>query len=196
MATGYTVDVQSGKIETLHDYALGCARAFGALIMMRDDAKDAPIPKEFEPEVGYHKDQLAAAEAILAEELTAEDAERMALAEHEKALSSFAESKLKNEEHLARYESMLAKVRDWIAPTKEHQELKNFMVEQLESSIEFDIYESDAPIKQTGSEWLENRLRSASRDVKYHSQKITEEIKRTENRNKWISDLRQSLEAN
>lgn len=184
MPTGYTADVQSGKIETLQEYALGCINY------------DTPIPKEFEPEVKYHKNAIATAEAVLAEELTLEDSERRALAEHEKALSSFAESKLKTEGQLVRYESMLAKARDWVAPTEDHQNFKEFMEEQLESSIKFDTYESDAPTKQTGSEWLESRLQSAHRDVEYHTQKIKEEIKRTEDRNKWISDLRQSLDAN
>ena len=43
MPTGYTADIQDGKITTLREYALSCARAFGALIMMRDDPHDAPI---------------------------------------------------------------------------------------------------------------------------------------------------------
>lgn len=46
MPTGYTVGIADGKITTFEQYAMTCARAFGALVMMRDDPFDAPIPEE------------------------------------------------------------------------------------------------------------------------------------------------------
>ena len=194
MPTGYTADVQSGKIETLQDYAFGCARAFGALVMMREDPKDAPIPESLKPEIDYHERGAAKAEAILAEELTIEDGERMALEKYENALSSFAKSTIDNQVRLDRYNAMLVKVRDWEAPTKDHQGLRSFMIEQLESSINWDIHEPEVPTKMTGAELVEIRIQSANRDIEYHTEHIAEEIKRTEDRNLWLSNLRMSLE--
>lgn len=196
MPTGYTADVQSGKIDTLQEYAIGCARAFGATVMMRDDPKDAPIPEAFEPETKYHEERLAHAKDTLEKELTIEDGERMALEEYQNAVSRFDESKLDNQARLKRYNSMLAKVNEWLPPTNEHQEFKKFMVEQLESSINWDIHEPEEPIKITGSELIKDRIKSANRDIEYHTKKIAEEIERTEGRNLWISNLRESLETN
>ena len=45
MPTGYTAGILEG--ETFEQYALQCAKAFGALVMMRDEPSDAPIPDQF-----------------------------------------------------------------------------------------------------------------------------------------------------
>lgn len=61
MPTGYTNRIQNGEITEFKDFALACARAFGALISMRDDALDAPMPAEILPDTKYHDDHIAAA---------------------------------------------------------------------------------------------------------------------------------------
>jgi len=60
MPTGYTAAVQDGTIKTLSEYAMSCARAFGATITMRDEPSDAVIPDEFTPSP-YHKDAIVRA---------------------------------------------------------------------------------------------------------------------------------------
>ena len=47
MPTGYTAAVKDGI--TFEQFAWSCARAFGALIDMRDSPTGAPIPQRFEP---------------------------------------------------------------------------------------------------------------------------------------------------
>lgn len=54
MPTGYTHKIKDGM--TFKEYALRCARNFGALMDMRDDPMDAPIPI-FTPS-GYHEEKL------------------------------------------------------------------------------------------------------------------------------------------
>lgn len=44
MPTGYTADLMEKGME-FKPFVLQCARAFGALITMRDDSLDAPSPK-------------------------------------------------------------------------------------------------------------------------------------------------------
>ncbi len=63
MPTGYTADIAKGI--TFQQYAWSCARAFGALVMMRDEPSDAPIPEAFTPS-DYHVKALAEARAKLA----------------------------------------------------------------------------------------------------------------------------------
>jgi len=53
MPTGYSAPVLEGKIKTLPEFALLCARAFGACVNMRDDSMSADIPEEF-PVSDYH----------------------------------------------------------------------------------------------------------------------------------------------
>ena len=63
MPTGYTAAIKDGI--SFNEYALSCARAFGALIMMRDEPADAPIPDEFKPS-DYHFKKIEEAKAELA----------------------------------------------------------------------------------------------------------------------------------
>lgn len=65
MPTGYTASVQDGKITEFRDFAMQCARAFGATITMRDDPSDAPIPEAFEPE-NYNAKRLIEAQEEIA----------------------------------------------------------------------------------------------------------------------------------
>lgn len=53
MANGYTYRVEDGEITSLRDFALFCARAFGAAITMRDEPLSTPLPKAFEPDNYY-----------------------------------------------------------------------------------------------------------------------------------------------
>ena len=52
MPTGYTSKIKDDI--TFEQYAMGCARAFDALIDMRDEASDALIPEELTPS-NYHE---------------------------------------------------------------------------------------------------------------------------------------------
>ena len=79
MPSGYTAAIKDGI--TFSDFAMNCARAFGALISMRDEPLDAPIPERVEP-TDYHAEKIKKAEerlsaliAMTAKELDAEAAE-------------------------------------------------------------------------------------------------------------------------
>lgn len=62
MATGYTYELIDKPETTFEAFALRCSRAFGALIEMREESADAPIPTEIKPST-YHLDALRKAEA-------------------------------------------------------------------------------------------------------------------------------------
>ena len=81
MPTGYTADVADGKITEFTEYALQCARAFGACIMLRDDPVSSEIP-EFEPS-DYSAKELAEAEKDLSQFLAMNESQRRELHEAE-----------------------------------------------------------------------------------------------------------------
>jgi hypothetical protein len=194
MPTGYTADIAKGI--TFEQYALACARAFGALILMRDDPSDAPIPERFEPS-DYSVKALAEAKAELThldamsvtETAAAADAEYAA--ETERCSQRRAEyTELRN-----KYNAMLAQVVQWEPPTPDHVKYKEFMVEQIRSSIDGDCNEKyiTEPALLTGQQWLMRKITEARRSVAYHEKSHAEEIERTDNRNAWIKALRDSL---
>ncbi|MBS3155164.1 hypothetical protein J4404_01555, partial [Candidatus Woesearchaeota archaeon] len=63
MPTGYTYIIGEKDI-TFKEFALRCARGFGALVEMRDDSLEARIPNKFYP-CSYHKEQIGEAQKQL-----------------------------------------------------------------------------------------------------------------------------------
>lgn len=197
MPTGYTAAVQSGEITELKPFVMRCARAFGALIDMREDSMDAPIPEKLEPHTSYYDEclQKTREEREHIVNMTLEEAKFAVEQDYQKRLADWERYEAQNAEHRARYEAMLTKVKAWEAP-KECHSLKSFMVEQLTKSIVSDccsIYETK-PERVSLSKWLADELDALNRNILYHENRRAEEIKRTEERNAWLSALRASLD--
>lgn len=198
MPTGYTAPVNDGTITTLKDYALTCARAFGALIELRDEPGSTPIPERFKRST-YHDERLAEANTELAALLVLTPAERQQRADkaNADALAYWQKSKADRAAIKARYDAMLAKAKNWVPPTPDHEEFKNFMVSQLEQSVKFDTtgYGEDTPPEPVSAEeWYASALKEARRNITYHTEGRDEEIRRTAERQAWLDALRGALE--
>ena len=187
--------MQNGKITELRDFALECARAFGACVMLRDEP-DKPIPDKFDTDTSYHDKKIAEAEDKMsnAQKMSDAECEEQAEAEFEEEASEYHKLVLECEEQRLRYKRMLEKVRAWNPPTDGHVGLRDFMEKQLEDSIDFDckVYR-DGPVRVTGAAWREEEMRSASRSMDYHREEREKDKKRTKERNDWLKSLRQSL---
>lgn len=193
MPTGYTAAVQDGI--SFEEFVWRCARNFGALILMRDDPMDAPVPERFEPS-DYHPKRLAEAEAELerVSKMSPSKAGVAARKEREEALRYAAEYFAKQVQISDRYRAMIAQVEAWQPPTSEHVGLKEFMLQQLNESLKFDCgYLPDKPPVKSGEEWKRERIAKLNNDIAYHKEELAKEIERTEGRNKWIADLRASV---
>ena len=195
MPTAYTADVQSGKVTDFKDFAMQCARAFGACITMRDDPNDADIPDQFEPS-DYHLNEVAEAKKELARlaSMTDEQKSISALEAYNIDCKVVLDRQQLQEAHRARYEAMLKAVEAWSPPTNDHVEMKRFMERQLRESIDFDCrpYGSGA-VRMSGSEWHDGAIAKARRDIEYHTNKYAEEVERCEKRTEWVRALRASL---
>ncbi len=194
MPTGYTAAVVNGTVTELRPFAMQCARAFGALISMRDDPNDAPIPERLEPST-YHTDKLATAQEECARlsMMTDEEAGKAAKAEFDEAVAAKAAYMERKENERARYETMIAKVEPWEGAP---EGLKEFMLEQLREGLRFDCGGDswwEDPIQRTGAEWLFARTTELSREILYHQKEAAAERVRVEQRNAWLAELRLSL---
>lgn len=193
MATGYTDMI--GKGATFEEFAISCARAFGACISMRDEPLDSPIPERFEPS-DYHERKTREAKSTLKrlQGMSLVDAEKIAKREYaeqvERRIEMIEEKRVLEE----KYKAILERVREWQPPTPDHEGLKEFMMSQVTQSIDWDccIY-GDEPVELTGEEWLVKETLKAQRDLEYHKKEHKEEVDRVNGRNQWISDLRDSL---
>lgn len=195
MPTGYTADVQSGKVTTFPEFAMQCARAFGALISMRDDAPDARVPDMIEPNTSYYDERLAQATADLERlrAMTPQQAQEEAERVYESAYAEWVKYEARKAEERARYEAMLEQVKAWEPPTFNHIEMKKFMIQQLEESIRFDCGTSEPPQPRNAQDWHQEAVASARRSLLYLTEQRAEEIDRAASRTAWIQALRKSL---
>jgi len=194
MPTGYTADIAKGI--TFEQYIWSCARAFGALVMMREERSDAPIPQRFEPS-DYNANKLAALRAERERIVSMTNVQA-----DEEATRLYADAKRVHEERVqakrdlrAAYLTMRARASAWEPPSEDHRGLKDFMVEQIDLSIDGDCSEKymTVPSLLTGSEWRHERLTQIDHDIQYHHDENAKEVARTETRNVWLLALRASV---
>ncbi|MES2733593.1 MAG: hypothetical protein V4714_17750 [Bacteroidota bacterium] len=167
----------------------------GALIMMREEPMDAPIPDSFEPS-DYHKVQMGKAinELSRLKCLSEEEIEAAAKAAYLTRYEENSEWKAKREELNVKYLDMLAKVSAWKAPTPDHEGFKEFMSSQIEQSIKFDCGDYETEIERlTGVEWIEFEVKKANGNIEYHRDRYEKDVKAAAARTEWIQQLKQSL---
>jgi len=183
--------------QTFPEFVLTCARAFGALIEMRDEPLDKAIPEKFKVS-NYYVDRVEQATAELARLRAMSIEERLAFGEKDKAERlKMCEKRLAiNTQENARLHEMREKVIAWKPPTPEHNNLKKFMLEQINISMHDlkylhqgiqDIKEkSPMDFYKTDVEINEHAITTASMEHR-------KEIDRAKGRTDWVQQLRDSL---
>lgn len=195
MSTGYTSKIYDGKAQSFAEFALYCARAFGALVEMREDPMDAKIPLEFKPST-YHRDRLAETKTELAkwQNMSLAEAAKHEAASYAKAIDEEAAYQEKKKALRERYETMLAHVLAWEPPTPEHKGLKDFMTSQLRESIDFDCRDYSNHVRRVApAQWLKERIETAQNSIAYHEKEWARDQEMARTRTAWVADLRKSL---
>ena len=99
----------------------------------------------------------------------------------------------------ARLIEMRDKVNSWQPPTSDHYGLKKFMLEQLEISMHsVDYWEREiiAAKQSFARDYYDKAVAEAQRGVEYNAEEDRKERERTDARNRWVRELRASLNAN
>lgn len=201
MPTEYTKKIEKGV--SFKQFALNCARNFGATIMLMGEPEDILPDTENvkSTNIARRQEKLDNAIKELGDFLNKTQAEIhvefvVNRLEKIKYLTEILENKRKLR---AKYEKMLVEVRNWVAPTEDHFDLKEFMIEQIELSIEFD-YNEEYALKQLGKErnkhqadYYWDKYMELNRDIEYHIKHISEDIGYDEKRSEWVKDLIDSL---
>lgn len=196
MPTGYTSKLYYGKKKvSFKDFVMDCARAFGALVSLREDP-NAEIPDKFEPS-SYHVEELAKAKRKLAaaSRWTYEDAARLSGAEYAKAIAYYRSQMVGRAALARRYGAMMKKVDAWVPPTKDHDGLKKFMTEQLSMSLRSDTYKPNRPRRIRASDFKAMAIHDATHYIAYHTEEMRKEVERAHERTAWVRALRESLAA-
>ena len=195
MPTGYTYGVQEGKVTTLEDYVKSCARAF--LWQARESNEPDLIKLVQNAESDYHKKEydVALKTLELLNLYTEKDWENLHKIELDQENKREKEHNDKMQNELARYQDMRAKVEAWSPPTPKHVEIKKFMIEQLDKSIEFDQYDFHRRIPFDLEEFKRDTLTAANRDVEYHREEMKKEEDRSGEWLEWVTQLLDSVKG-
>jgi hypothetical protein len=206
--TGYTAVLQEEPDISLADFTLRCARAMGSCVMMRDDKMNEPLTKEkIAGGIGkYHLEAMQKARRDLFElkKMTPKKKEfhNMVMSKREKDITYHRE-RLEETKRLEKtYHRMLKEVKEWNPPSEDHVCLKNFMIKQIEESIDGDCtfdfeYHGKAIDKLTSEPDFEEEynemIADLERDIKYHENHYNEDVEKANSRIKWLADLYSSL---
>lgn len=200
MPTGYTHMIGEGA--SFEEFALETARAFGALIHLRDEGK-VTMEKILEKpeESSYHKNRIQEAEKEL-EEFLATDVEELQNqweVSRQARIDGLMNDIRKREELKRKYESMLERVERYVPPTPEHVGHKKFMKEQIEDSIKFDcsggyceryIIEIE---EEKFHEWYEAKLKTLRDTIEYNKEALEKELKTNSERHQWVVQLAKAV---
>ncbi len=193
MPTGYTYQVESGEMTELAPFVMTCARAFGALVMMRDEPLDAPIPDAFLPsEYATKRVADARAELDAAMSMTIEQAAEANKAAHAQGVARAQQERARTIEQQARYAAMRAKVVAWTPPTDDHAGLKAFMLEQIDTSARHPYMPED-PAPMDAEAYMYGRCANAAQTLARALKDLDAEVQRARERTEWVRALRESL---
>lgn len=164
MPTGYTHEIHDGKEVTLADYLRRCVRAF--ILDCREEPIDAPLPERstYKDDVvaSYEGHVKAALDTIYElEGLTDAECGARSLAEYEARLAQLTKWNEEKAVVEARYRALLDQVNAWETPHR-LRGVRDFMREQLESSIKWDCSPYEMPAAPIpGAEWRAEQVEHA-----------------------------------
>ena len=204
MPTGYTAGIIDGEITTFEQFATQCTRAFGATIHMRDNPMDSP----YEPRTpsDYHTNSIQSKRERL-EEIESMSDEKIVEDFNTQLGEDLKYHQTKMEEdkrNLEKLNSMLESAKSWIPPTEDHQPFRNFMIEQIESTIKVDGDPSYHVNKMVGikkqmeeginpKEYREETIQEIKSQISYHETEYQKELVRCKDSNDWMDKFFESI---
>jgi hypothetical protein len=133
MPTGYTAYIENGKITTGKEFLKLCTRAMGIAMDLRDENLSVSTPIHFEPDNYYKKNYEEALDSFIKNQnMTFEEAVLRMKKSHIDKVVTYRELAEKAIEKNKKYQKIRDEVENWIPPTDEHKELKEFALKQID----------------------------------------------------------------
>ena len=172
-----------------------CARQFPALISIADKAIGEPIPDKIKPR-GFCKRRLNKLSRRLAEvkRWSKTRAEMEANKAFKKEFLCVKRDSDKFQAISDNYIALLSRVASWVPPTQNHQSLKNFMLDQLLTDMNF-LMVLQVPEMLSGEKYRSKLISRITRDIKIFTLANEKDIENAEWATVWLEKLRKSLET-
>ena len=189
MATGYTYPIISGEEEiSFNKFAWDLARVRGKVRPLLDPATGSSTWNL--TACAFHQEALTDALAMLSNlsvdwEAKAEEYNKECEERYKAACQDYSKN-------ISRFENMLKKVEEWEPPTKDHESLKDFMIDQISESIDHEYVPTkveavDAATLRT------NEIAKIKCDIQYHSERLIKEIEGVELARAWVDAMVKSI---
>ena len=193
MPTGYTEKLMKSG-QTFQEFILECAKHF---IIFKDSSDNTAILDKFESSEDTIKklielnEKLERFKSMSVEEIinfnlkTKREKINLCIENYENAL---------NENN--RLRKMEIQIYKWIPPTKKHQELKSFMLQQLNiSKNDTDFLYTLILREKTKSEtsYYPETIENILKDIKYYTAKNEKEIIQAQEYTEWLQELKSSI---
>src|ERR1019366_2046361 len=195
MPTGYTEKLMT-KGQTFQEYAMLCARNFGACVMRREDPMSAPIPEMFEPREYYVEELRKTKEKLVhLQSLSPTDADRHGQKNKDESVGFYEAMLAREIAENQRLDEMTVQVEKWKPPTPDHQGMKEFMLEQIKVSRHDTTWvreELKAQRLKPATEFFAQELTAARREIVRYAKEQADEVARANSRTAWIQALRKS----
>lgn len=204
MPTGYTAGIMDGSTQSFGDFARLCARAFGATIHMRDESLSAPYVPRVPSD--YHKKELAVERKRLKRLRATSDASILRRYKKQHLDNINYHKKRIDAKNLdaQQLNAFLEQARAYKPPTPDHQGIKNFMIEQIESTLDWDCnikYDEEAVQKSqllllnlNAEEIRQKLITDTLKNIDYHKKHHKEDMENCKSANKWVKQYYKSIE--
>jgi len=201
MPTAFTDYIERGEITKFSDFAKLCTRAFGAVIHMRDESLDTPyIKREVD---SYYKERVSDVENKIK---TLKDNPSEVYESYKKALSEdinlYKDEINERNSRKKIVASLIKEANEWIPPTKEHENFKNFVLEQLkyaQTDVDTFYYETTIIDWQkeldtlTLEKFVEERTSELNENLINAIDDLEQQQKSCDESNQWVEELFKSL---
>lgn len=197
MPTGYTSALAEGEVE-FTEFVLSCARAIGYLARFRDAPEGSEaIPDVIQPS-SYPQSRVDGLTRELNTLQALTDVEAEAAAETEWRASEAGRLAHADEQEARRqrYTAMMAKVEAWVPPTPAHGTLREFMLRELQQSLDWDCdpaYAEPPTERLDGAAWKARQIELVTRQLAVAQRNRLEEIDSARVATEWVRALRDSL---
>lgn len=203
MPTGYTQGILDGSIQSFNEFAKLCMRNFGACMHMRDEPFDAEYKPAQPSEYYQEKIDKCKAELLLIESKSDEDFKADAIDVLKTELSLIQKMIDKCKENQVILYSFMKQAKAFVPPTPDHDGIKEFMIDQIKSTIDYDgnssyYEERRASIESeiigfNVSDYRLKKIKALNKDLMYYKQQLSNDIDRCNKANKWVLDFHNAL---
>lgn len=202
MPTGYTAGILDGTITTFKEYAEKCSRAF--VVHMRDEPHDAKWkPREvssyYQDKIDKYKEKYISYQNMSDDEITELTTKNL-----EEDKKKCIKKNIEFYEQRDKIESFLEQTKAFKAPTSDHSKIAEFMIQQIESTIDFDfsinyyenkLKEVDEELKNINPRVIRSDvMKECLEELDYNKDKLNEDKKMCKEHNDWYYQFMESLD--